>query len=89
MPFYTGFDILRQLKKHGVRHKCIIILTGSNLKIDDIADYIDVGVREILKKPIGLDQFDRIVKSYDGWQVVDSSRTQITYLGGYSISLLT
>ncbi len=59
MPFYTGFDILRQLKKQGVRHKCIIILTGSNLKIDDIADYIDVGVREILKKPIGLDQFDK------------------------------
>ena len=72
MPFYTGFDILRQLKKQGVRHKCIIILTGSNLKIDDIADYMDVGVREILKKPIGLDQLDRIVKSYltdDKWSI--------------------
>ena len=52
MPFYTGFDILRQLKKQGVRHKCIVILTGSNLQIDDIADYMDVGVKEILKKPI-------------------------------------
>ncbi len=72
MPYYTGFDILSQLKKHGVRHKCIIILTGSNLKIDDFADYIDVGVREILKKPIGLDEFDRIVKSYltgDKWSI--------------------
>jgi DNA-binding response OmpR family regulator len=64
MPFYTGFDILRQLKKHGVRHKRIVILTGYNLKIEDIADYMDVGVREILKKPIEFDRFDKVVKSY-------------------------
>jgi len=64
MPFYTGFDILRQLKKQGVRHKRIVILTGYNLKIEGIADYMDVGVREILKKPIGFDRFDMVVKSY-------------------------
>ena len=64
MPFYTGFDILRQLKKQGVRDQCIVILTGTNLKIEDIADCMDVGVREILKKPIGLDLLDKVVKSY-------------------------
>ena len=64
MPFYTGFDILRQLKKQGVRDRCIVILTGTNLKIEDIADCMDVGVREILKKPIGLDLLDKVVKSY-------------------------
>ena len=64
MPFYTGFDILRQLKKQGVRDRCIVILTGTNLKIEDIADCMDVGVREILKKPIGLDLLDKIVKRY-------------------------
>ena len=64
MPFYTGFDILRQLKKQGVRDQCIVILTGTNLKIEDIADCMDVGVREILKKPIGLDLLDKIVKRY-------------------------
>ena len=64
MPDYTGFDILRQLKKQGVRHKCIVILTGYNLMIEDIADYMDVGVREILKKPIELDRLDKVVKSY-------------------------
>ena len=64
MPFYTGFDILRQLKKQGVRDQCIVILTGTNLEIEDIADCMDVGVREILKKPIGLDLLDKIVKRY-------------------------
>jgi len=64
MPFYTGLDILRQLKKQGVRDQCIVILTGTNLKIEDIADCMDVGVREILKKPIGLDLLDKIVKRY-------------------------
>ena len=64
MPDYTGFDILRQLKKQGVRHECIVILTGYNLMIEDIADYMDVGVREILKKPIELDRLDKVVKSY-------------------------
>ena len=64
MPFYTGFDILRQLKKQGVRDRCIVILTGTNLKIEDIADCMDVGVREILKKPIGLDLLDKAVKRY-------------------------
>ncbi|HKU84369.1 MAG TPA: response regulator [Candidatus Nitrosocosmicus sp.] len=64
MPFYTGFDILRQLKKQGVRDQCIVILTGTNLKIEDIADCMDVGVREILKKLIGLDLLDKVVKSY-------------------------
>lgn len=72
MPFYTGFDILRQLKKQGVRNECIVILTGCNLKIEDIAEYMDVGVREILKKPIERDRFDKVVKSYftnDRWQI--------------------
>ena len=64
MPDYTGFDILRELKKQNVRHKYIVILTGYNLKIENIADYMDVGIREILKKPIGLDRLDKVVKSY-------------------------
>jgi hypothetical protein len=34
------------------------------LKIEDIADCMDVGVREILKKPIGLDLLDKVVKRY-------------------------
>ncbi len=62
MPEYTGFDILRQLKKQNVRHKCIVIITAVNLKMEDFSDYMDVGVKEILKKPIGLDCLDEVLK---------------------------
>ena len=64
IPEYSGFDILNQLKKQGVKHKWIVILTAWNLKIEDFNDYLDVGVREILKKPIGLESLDEVVKRY-------------------------
>jgi len=64
MPEYTGFDILSQLKKQGVRYKRIVILTASCLRMEDFKDYTEVGVREIIKKPIGLDRLDKVVKSY-------------------------
>ena len=52
-----------QLKKQGVQHKSIVILTGWNVKPEDFNDYLEVGVKEILKKPIGLDCLDNVVKS--------------------------
>ena len=64
MPGYSGFDILKQLKNQGVMHENIVILTASDLKIEDFKDYTEVGVREILKKPFGLDRFDEVVKGY-------------------------
>ena len=64
MPDYTGFDILKQLKKKGVRHESIVILTALDLKMEDFKDYTEVGVREILKKPFGLDRLDEVVKGY-------------------------
>ena len=64
IPEYSGFDILNQLKKQGVKNKWIVILTAWNLKMEDFNDYLDVGVREILKKPIGLDNLDEVVKRY-------------------------
>jgi len=64
MPGYSGFDILKQLKNKGVTHENIVILTASDLKIEDFKDYTEVGVREILKKPFGLDRFDEVVKGY-------------------------
>jgi DNA-binding response OmpR family regulator len=64
MPDYSGFDILDQLKKQAVRHETIVVLTDWNLKEEHFKDYTDVGVKEILKKPIGVDSLDDIVKTY-------------------------
>jgi DNA-binding response OmpR family regulator len=52
------------LKKQDVKQKWIVILTALNLKMEDFIEYLDVGVTEVLKKPIGLDDLDKIVKTY-------------------------
>ena len=49
MPEFTGFDILSQLKKQGVRYKTIVIFTAWRSKMKDFKDYTEVGVREIVK----------------------------------------
>lgn len=64
MPEFTGYDILSQLKKQGVRYKTIVILTACCSKMEDFKDYTEVGVIEIVKKPVGLDHLDNVVKSY-------------------------
>ena len=64
MPEYSGFDILNQLKKQDVKQKWIVILTALNMKMEDFKEYLDVGVIEVLKKPIGLDDLDNIVKRH-------------------------
>ena len=64
MPEFTGFDILSQLKKQGVRYKTIVIFTAWRSKMEDFKDYTEVGVREIVKKPVELDHLDNVVKSY-------------------------
>ncbi len=64
MPEYTGFDILSQLQRQGVPHKTIVVLTAWHVKEEDFKDYKDVGVKEILKKPIGVGSLDNILKTY-------------------------
>jgi hypothetical protein len=49
MPDYSESGILKQLKKQGVQHKRIVILTGWNVKPEDLDNYLEVGVKELLK----------------------------------------
>ena len=64
IPEYTGFDILSQLQRQDVRHKTIVVFTAWHVKEEDFKDYTDVGVKEILKKPMGVGSLDIIVKTY-------------------------
>lgn len=64
MPEYSGFDLLSEMKKQGVRDKKIVVFSACCcLKMDDFKDYKEVGVREIIKKPVELDHLDKVVKS--------------------------
>ena len=64
MPNYSGFDILNQLKKQGVLNKNIVVITATGLKINDFDDYCEVGVKEVLPKPIQLSHIGKIITKY-------------------------
>lgn len=64
MPDYSGFDILNQLKKQGVLPKNIVVITATGLKINDFDDYYEVGVKEVLSKPIQLSNLDKVITKY-------------------------
>ncbi len=64
MPNYSGFDILNQLKKQGVLNKIIVVITATGLKINDFNGYYEVGVKEVLTKPIPLSQIDKVIAKY-------------------------
>lgn len=64
MPEYSGFDILDQLKKQGVRDKNLVVVTATNLKIENFSDYNEVGIKEVLNKPVKLSHLDKLVKKY-------------------------
>jgi len=63
MP-YSGFDVLNQLKKQGVINKNIVVITATSLKINDFSDYYEVGVKEVLSKPIQLSHIGKVITKY-------------------------
>ncbi|VFJ14380.1 response regulator [Candidatus Nitrosocosmicus franklandus] len=64
IPEYSGFDILDQLKKQGVREKNLVVITAAKLDMDNFSDYKEVGIKEVLHKPISLDQLDELIDKY-------------------------
>ena len=64
MPDYSGFDVLNELKKRGVINQNIVVITARDLKINDFNDYYEVGVKEVLSKPIQLSHIDKVITKY-------------------------
>lgn len=64
IPNFTGLDILNELKRLGMENRNIVIFTASVFKPDQVAEFLQIGVREVLAKPISLDKLDYIKKKY-------------------------
>lgn len=64
MPGYNGFDILQQLKNQGVRNNNIVVFTATNLTLGDFKDYMEIGIKEVIQKPINLLDLETIIKKY-------------------------
>lgn len=64
IPNFTGLDILNELKRLGMENKNIIIFTASVFKPNQISEFLQIGVREVLTKPISLNKLEYIKNKY-------------------------
>ena len=62
MSDFNGYDILKSLKNQNSRDKNIVILTASNIDINELDNFKDVGIKEILTKPVSLYEIDKIIQ---------------------------
>ena len=64
IPSYTGIDILNELKRQRIENQNIIIFTASVFKSEQINEFLEIGVKEVLTKPISLDKLEYIKQKY-------------------------
>lgn len=64
IPRYSGIDILEELKKKSIVNKNIVIFTASVVKDADMEKFLDIGVKEVLEKPISLALLESIKQKY-------------------------
>lgn len=66
MPQLSGHDILERLKDNGdlVRSKNIVLFTASTLTNNDVQKYSNLGIKEVLRKPMSLDDLTDLIQKY-------------------------
>jgi CheY-like chemotaxis protein len=66
MPQLSGHDILERLKDKGdlIRSKNIVLFTASTLTNNDIQKYSNLGIKEVLRKPMSLDDLTDLIQKY-------------------------
>ena len=66
MPQLSGHDILERLKDNGdlIRSNNIVLFTASTLTNNDIQKYSNLGIKEVLRKPMSLDDLTDLIQKY-------------------------
>lgn len=62
MSDYNGFDILTDLRSQNIKDKNIVILTASNIDRKELDDFKEVGIREVLIKPVSLYKIQEVIQ---------------------------
>ena len=64
MPEFSGMDVLLSLKLDGlIKSRNIVIFTASSNQ-DLLHEIIDIGVKEVFKKPFSLDDLIKLIEKY-------------------------
>ncbi|HET7148619.1 MAG TPA: response regulator [Candidatus Nitrosopolaris sp.] len=65
MPQFSGYDVLDTLKTQGLlKSEQIVIFTASSITTQNIDDFIAAGAKEVLKKPVSLDELSELIERY-------------------------
>jgi CheY-like chemotaxis protein len=66
MPQVSGHDILERLKDRGdlIKSENIVLFTASTLTNNDIQKYSNLGIKEVLRKPMSLDDLTDLIQKY-------------------------
>ncbi len=64
MPEFSGLDILKELTSSYIKSKNFVILTASMLTTKENENLLSFGVKEILNKPVSLNDLDILIKKY-------------------------
>ena len=64
MPEFSGMDVILSLKLDGlIKSRNIVIFTASSNQ-DLLHEIMDIGVKEIFKKPFSLDDLIKLIEKY-------------------------
>ncbi len=65
MPQFSGYDILKTLKTEDLlKSENIVIFTASSTNDKNIVDFLAAGAKEVLKKPVSLDDLSQLIERY-------------------------
>lgn len=65
MPQFSGYDVLDTLKTQGLlKSEQIVIFTASSITAKSIDDFLAAGAKEVLKKPVSLDELSQLIERY-------------------------
>jgi DNA-binding response OmpR family regulator len=65
MPQFSGYDVLDKLKVEGLlKSENIVIFTASSITSKSIDDFVGAGAKEVLKKPVSLDELSQLIERY-------------------------
>lgn len=64
IPNFTGLDILNELKTLVMENRNIIIFTASVFQPNQLSEFLQIGVGEVLTKPISSYKLDYIKQKY-------------------------
>jgi DNA-binding response OmpR family regulator len=65
MPQFSGYDVLERLKGEDLlKTENIVIFTASSISDGSIDDFLAAGAKQVLKKPVSLDELTKLIESY-------------------------